>query len=241
MEAYNAAFDNRNYISHPDWQNYDNRLWASQWYQLFASGDGRNSLRWGDRFGTIASAFNYYSETEDVLNNANGSVPAIGNDRAWVNQEMRKGTTLIWLGPGNAEAGWGFNTAYTNANGSYPLSPAAANALTDDNIRTNSFFNCFDDEDLYGTNGSAVAQQPAMRRQLLADAIPALSNPAGRNSLGSSAGQGNRDLDGFKRGLWESDDWPQQDNRWHHSDLKRIAYPYNSKTFDQIVTDGGLK
>ena len=25
---------------------------------------------------------------------------------------MRKGTTLIWLGPGNAEGGWGFNSAH---------------------------------------------------------------------------------------------------------------------------------
>jgi hypothetical protein len=247
MEAYNASFDNRNVIRHSDWQNYDSRLWASEWYQLFTSGDGRNTLRWGDRFGTISSAFNYYSETEDVLNNANGSVPAIGNERAWVNQEMRKGTTLIWLGPGNAEAGWGFNAAYTNADGSYPLLPAAANALTDDNMRTNSFFNWFDDDDLYGTNGSAVAQQPAMHRQLLADAIPALSNPAGRNSIGSAAGQGNRDFmshgggAGFRRGVYATGDWPDDDNRWHHSDLKRVAYPYNSKAFDQIVSDGSLK
>jgi hypothetical protein len=163
------------------------------------------------------------------------------------NQEMRKGTTLIWLGPGNAEAGWGFNAAYTNANGSYPLLPDAANALTDDNIRTNSFFNWFDDEDLYSTNGSAVAQQPAMHRQLLADAIPALSNPAGRNSIGSAAGQGNRDFmshgggTGFRRGVYATGDWPDDDNRWHHSDLKRVAYPYNSKAFDQIVNDGSLK
>jgi hypothetical protein len=247
MEAYNASFDSRNIMRHPDWQNYDSRLWASEWHQLFASDDGRNTLRWSDRFGTISSAFNYYSETEDVLNNANGSVPAIGNERAWVNQEMRKGTTLIWLGPGNAEAGWGFNAAYTNANGSSPLLPAAANALSDDNIRTNSFFNWFDDEDLYGTNGSTVAQQPAMHRHLLADAIPALSNPAGRNSIGSAAGQGNRDFmshgggAGFRRGVYATGDWPDDDNRWHHCDLKRVAYPYNSKAFDQIVNDGSLK
>ncbi|MBU4198863.1 MAG: hypothetical protein KKG09_04470 [Verrucomicrobia bacterium] len=241
MEAYNATFDHRNVMRHPDWQSYDSRLWASEWYQLFTSGDGRNTLRWGDRFGTVSAAFNYYSETEDVLNNANGDVPAIGTERAWVNQEMRKGTTLMWIAPGNAEAGWGFNDDYDG------LTVTEANALPDSTIRTNSFFAHFDDEDLYGTNGSTIAQQPAMHCQLLADAIPALSNPAGRNSIGSAAGQGNRDYmtyggaTGFRRGLYANGDWPEEDNRWHHSDLKRIAYPYNSRAFDQIVNDGGLK
>jgi hypothetical protein len=175
------------------------------------------------------------------LNNANGSVPAIGAERAWVNQEMRKGTTLMWIAPGNTEAGWGFSDNYKN------LTLAEANALPDSTVQTNSFFAHFDDEDLYGTNGSAVAQQPAMYHQLLADAIPATSNPAGRNSIDTAAGQGNRDFmthnggTGFRRGRWENGDWPEQDNRWHHSDLTRIAYPYNSKAFDQIVNDGSLK
>ncbi len=158
-----------------------------------------------------------------------------------VNQEMRKGTTLMWIAPGNQEGGWGFNDDYED------LTVAEANALPDCTVQTNSFFGRFDNENLYGTNGSAIAQQPAMYRQLLADAIPALSNPAGRNSLDSAVGQGNRDFmthdggTGFRRGLWKNGDWPQQDNRWRHSDLKRIAYPYNSKAFDQIVSDGSLK
>jgi hypothetical protein len=248
MEAYNPSVSHRDDIRHPEWQNYTNyHLWASDWHQLFPTNDGRGKLTWRGKFNTMSNGFNYFSSTEDVLNNADGNVPALGTERAWVNQEMRKGTSLIWLGPGNAEAGWGINAAYTNADGTDPLLPAAANVLTDDNIRTNSFFYWFDDEDLYGTNGSAVAQQPAMHCQLLADAIPALSNPAGRNSLDSAAGQGNRDFmsfgggTGFRRGIHANGDWPFDDNRWHHSDLKEVAYPYNFKVFDQIVNDGGLK
>ena len=190
--------------------------------------------RWGDRFGTISAAFNFYSSTEDVLNNADGNVPSIGTERAWVCQEMRKGTTLMWLAPGNCEAGWGFNGDYGG------LTVEQANALSNFVLQTNSFFLHFDDEDLYGTNGSARAQQPGTHRQLLADAIPALSNPSGRNSLGSVAGNGNQDLDGLRRGDYPSG-WPDDDNRWHHSDIKNIAFPYNYRAFDQIVNDGGLK
>lgn len=145
---------------------------------------------------------------------ANGSVPAIGTERSWVNQEMRK----------------------------EPRSTvSAANALPNSTVQTNSFFGHFDDAALYDTNGGAVAQQPAMHRQLLADAIPALSNPAGRNSIDSAAGQGNRDMMFFRRGVYANGDWPDDDNRWHHSDLKRVAYPYNSNAFDQMVNDGSLQ
>ena len=241
MEAYNPNISDREQMQHPDWQSYTNlNLWASEWYQLFPTNDARYKLTWRGKFNAMPNAFNYYSSTEDVLNNANGNVPAIGTERAWANQEMRKGTTLIWLGPGNAEAGWGFNRDYSS------LSIAQANALSNSVLQTNSFFGRFDDDDLYGTNGSAVAQQPAMHRQLLADAIPALSNPSGRNSIGSAAAQGNRDFmshdggTGFRRGVHATGDWPFDDNRWHHSDLKEVAYPYNSKAFDQIVNDGGL-
>lgn len=236
MEAYNPSTSDRAHMRHPDWQNYTNyHLWASEWHQLFPTNDGRGKLTWRGKFSTMSSVANYYSSTEDVLSNADGNVPAIGTERAWVNQEMRKGTTLMWIAPGNQEGGWGFNDDYED------LTVAEANALPDSTVQTNSFFGHFDDEDLYGANGSTIAQQPATHRQLLADAIPALSNPAGRNTLGSSASQGNQDLDGFKRGTHASGNWPEADDRWHHSDLKNIAYPYNSGAFDAIVNDGGLQ
>jgi hypothetical protein len=145
----------------------------------------------------------------------------------------------MWLAPGNCEGGWGFNAAYTNDDGSYPLLPTAANALTDDNIRTNSFFAWFDEDTLYGTNGSAVAQQPAVSRRLLADGIPALSFAMGRNDL-SGFGVGSKDLSTFRRGN-NPTGWPRANNDWQHSDIKNIAYPFNYKAFDELVSDGALK
>lgn len=238
-EAYKSNALDTATMRHPDWQNYSNRLWASEWYQLFGSADGRNALTWRDRFQNISFAYNYYSSTEDVLDNGDGQLHnPLASHWAWYNQEVRKGTTLMWLAPGNCEGGWGFNGTYTNAQG-FILSPTEANALTDDNIRTNSFFGWFDEDELYGTNGSAVAQQPAVYRPLLADGIPALSYAMGRNDL-SGFGQANRDYMNYQRGVYPAG-WPRGDDDWRHSDIKSIAYPFNYKIFDRIADDGGLR
>ena len=102
------------------------------------------------------------------------------------------------------------------------------------------FFAHFDDEVLYGTNGSTVAQQPVTNRKLLAAAIPALSNPSGRNALGAAVLDNYDDMQ-FKRGDFSEGDWPREQDEWRHSDIKDIAYPFNFGVFDQIITDGGLK
>ena len=99
MEAYNASTsDNPNLVPPPYWLNYSNRLWASKWYQLFDASDARSSLTWSNRFGNIPIAYNYYSSTEDVLENADGLTHSItGQAFAWVNQEMLKGSfTVRW-------------------------------------------------------------------------------------------------------------------------------------------------
>ena len=146
-------------------------------------------------FSTISDVYDYYSEGEDVLNNGDGSVPSLGGEGAWVNQEMRKGTWLITLGPGNSEAGWGFNSDYNG------LTVAEKNTLSDTTLQINSFFKHFDDEELYeatgGTfllDGHANVHHSAIYGRLLADGIPAISRPMGRNAL-SGFGLGGNDMD----------------------------------------------
>jgi len=240
MEAYDGGVSHAASMRHPDWRDYDRRLWASEWHLLFPTNDRRSVLTWRGRFRNISFAYNYYSSTEDVLDNGDGELhnPLVSH-WAWYNQEVRKGTTLIWLAPGNCEGGWGFNCAYTNGDG-FILSPSEANALTDDNIRTNSFFVRFDEDTLYGKDGSGVVQEPAVYRRLLADAVPALSFAMGRNEL-SGFGCGGYDLDSAKRGTYQTGNWPAHDDRWHHSDIKNIAYPFSYRVFTQLVLDGGLK
>ena len=44
-----------------------------------------------------------------------------------------------------------------------------------------------------------------------------------------------KDLMDFKRGTWINGDWPRKEDRWIHSDIKVIAYPFNHGAFDAIV------
>ncbi|MBU0678479.1 MAG: alpha/beta fold hydrolase, partial [Verrucomicrobia bacterium] len=233
MESYNPSLIYRDDMGHPDWESYSNRLWASDWHLLFDPSDGRGDLTWRGRFNGISGVRNYYSSGEDVLNNSTGAVPDIGNEYVWASEEMLKGTWLITVGPGNSEAGWGFNSDYNG------LTATQANALADATLMTNSFFKHFDDEDLYGTNGSTIAQQPAMYGQLLADGIPAISYAAGRNSISSAAGSGNADMNSMENG-WPTvrTSNPDYGSRWLHSDIKNIAYPYVQEVFNDIASKG---
>ncbi len=239
-EAYDSSMKYQDEMRHPDWQNYNTNLWATEWYQLFPTNDGRHSLTWRDRFGNISVAYNYYSSTEEVLNNGDGTLhELLASEWSWVNQEMRKG---VWplLMPGNNQAGWDFNAAYTNDDGSVPLLSAKANLLTTNNIRTNSFFRSFDNADLYGANGSSVAQDWRLRTQILAEGIPALSRAVGRNNLDILTDR-NADMNGMKNG------WPPQRlnsdllDRWLHSDIKDVAYPFTYQVFDDVIQKGMLK
>ena len=141
QEAYDSAVDDADAMRHPGWQGYGRRLWASDWHGLFtnSTADARGTLTWRDRFGNIPGAINYYSSTEDVLANSDGTLHAfLASDWSWVNQEMRKG---LWplLVPGNNEAGWEFNRSHDVTVGYDPhtgapilerMPPATANLLS---------------------------------------------------------------------------------------------------------------
>ena len=249
LEAYDADVATNTLLCPPDWAEYNQYLWASDWFDLFPEGDGRYFLKWRGRFAPITNAVNFYSSMENVLANATGVVPPLGGTRSWVGQEMRKGTTsAAWL-PGNCEGGWGFNDEYDILAGFNPVTgmpfyehrpPALANTLSEDDLRTTPFFRRFDDSRLWGDNGSAIALMSSVWRQLLADAIPALSNPAGSNPIP----------------LWESE--PEEknvnmyilrDNRSgnrggsgpsEHSALKALPLGQTKPVFECVVEKGAL-
>ncbi len=238
QEAYDATVSQRDSMRHPDWAQYDTRLWASEWYQLFPSGDARSKLTWRNRFGNIANAYNYYSASEDVLTNGNGAIPSL-SESAWYNQEIRKGTFLMWLAPGNCEGGWGANNDYLL------WTRDSINALADNTdehnaiLRTDPYFNPFDNNGLFGNNGSAVADNPVVRAKILADAIPALSFAMGANGLQKWNDESrNRNMELFKT---ENMAWPDERGRWKHSDIKNVAFPFNYRLFEDIIITGGLK
>ena len=232
IEAYNqSAFGNMNLRNPQFWPSYNSRFYASRWNELFdPSTDARSGLTWRGRFSDV-SGLNYYSSTEDVLINADGQLHyTLQQPFAWVNQEMRKGT--VW--PGQVlsgfhyyEAGWGFGF-YSH------LSMNDVANLTDAQLRINSVFMSFDDTALYDENtGSAEAAKLNVREKVLADGIPALSNAAGGPS--GSGLIGSHDMDGDKAGTFADRKWPTQDNCWHHSDIKNVAYPFNANVYESII------
>jgi len=247
MEAYDSTVWERNNMRHPNWQGYTNTLWASDWHQLFDTGDGRRGIAWRGRFGNIANAYNFYSSTEDVLENGNGQVVI---SSIWATQEMLKGRWLIALffGP-HSQGGWGFtlNTDYHNSPNDPPTEsniwlPEQANGISPEQLKTEPFFKDFRSTGLCGANGSALAQDWSVRAQTLAEAIPALSFASGRNELSAFTQSRNFNMHNMKNG------WPQErlndqekEDHWLHSDIRYIAYPFTYKLFDKIVEKGALK
>ncbi len=72
--------------------------------------------------------------------------------------------------------------------------------------------------------------------RLMADAIPALSDPTGgTGDFDIDVFHSKQDLMTYRRGRHVDGNWPREFNRWKHSDIKVIAYPFNYKAFDAIV------
>jgi len=160
---------------------------------------------------------------------------------------------------GNREGGWEFNSERFVVVGydgeDYPIwgpmSPGDAATISEESLRQEPSFRHFDDDEILGDSGSDFLLQgetnikeSAIYRRLMADAIPALSDAAGGNGLGMEPRDGGfqqdifkavKDLSYFKRGNFASGNWPRKTNRWLHSDIKVIAYPYNHRAFDAIV------
>jgi len=253
LEAYDTTAMSIDAMRHPDWVTYETRLWPTEWHNLFPTDDGRRGLTWRNRFGNIANATNFYSSGEDVLNNNDvtpGQVPSVGGERAWVLQEMVKGTHHIGaVLTFDVQGGWGFNSSWdiptfvpddSDAGGYYVYNrrtPAQAAALTDDQLRTQTFFLSFHDTRFASaTAGSAAASEYLPRADALGGAIPALSFATGRNPIPLFDQQDrNIDLMDLKDG------WPRTGGRWLHSDAKNVAYRYNHLLWEKWIELGELK
>ncbi len=255
LEAYDPdeITDESSYnMANPDWHGYTNRLWASRWHEAWKRidpTDGRCGLTWRGRFSSITNAYNYFSTGEEVLANGDGSDKALLQSAyCWYNQESRKGQWPMLL-PGNNEAGWSFNSAYDGILSH--MNPTNAAELADSLICTNSFFGLFDERGLYGTNGSFLATQPAIRAHALADGIPAESYAAGANRLGNRncawGDDRNVDMPSIVTNAWtalygtatEPDGTPTE--KWKHSDIKNRPYQVVREVFLSIIEKGDLK
>jgi hypothetical protein len=194
---------------HPDWAGYTNRLYASEWFNLWSSPDSRSKLTWSNRFGNLGSVdiYNFYSSGEEVLRDFSGTPPdtlasSIANiisewwegapvaSYVWVWQEKDKGRMSGNNFISSNHGGWGFNDAaygtnYYNDYGSgsfyVHMSPTSASQLSNSQLQTNAFFNTSVDAALFAADSSGSTYAAANRNRILSDAIPALALPAGAN------------------------------------------------------------
>jgi pimeloyl-ACP methyl ester carboxylesterase len=257
IEAIDPVAANTNMV-HPSWYPYNANLWASDWYQLWSSGDGRSRLGWTSRFSDFngANVYNFYSSGEEVLRTQVGpppSVPQAFFDQAildgifnvnpqgcfvWAWQEKMKGTCAGNWVLGSDYGGWGFNAAYSG------LTPAQANSLSNSVLQTNAFFSDSVDTAMFTTNSSGSAFAAANRSRLLADAIPAVSLAIGANHVTALAPQGQLDRNFDMEDSYENG-WPvttgNEAFKWHHSDVKAVAYLYTYQLFQTLVALGNLK
>ena len=132
-----------------------------------------------------------------------------------------------------ANGGWAFNNFWGG-------NPPAQN----DPLKANPYFKPFtqffdqngqNPQSIHGANGSALANDYAIRSFLLGHDLPALSNPAGSNETNGFSlkpEDTNTDMPGeLKNGNWGD---------WKHSDLKNEPMGRVWKLFSDMVSRGKL-
>jgi hypothetical protein len=213
MEAIQGSTANEPAMIPSAWQSYSNRLYASDWWQLFANTDARSTVTWSNRLGYLGSVdiYNFYSSGEEVLredtddppsgilsggatqliNYYGASVPF--GTYAWVWEEKGKGNAAHDDFISSSHGGWKFSSYWVDSYGN-PLSPAIMNDTTNTTLQGQPMFNFnstandflldIDSELLGVVSGvNPSTYAQANRNRILSDAIPALTLPVGANSV----------------------------------------------------------
>ncbi|HUL51023.1 MAG TPA: alpha/beta hydrolase, partial [Candidatus Nitrosotalea sp.] len=211
IEAYIADADLESPMTHSKWKRYEDRLFASEWYQLFPGIDGRSGLTWRGRFGDVlqrTAVYNFYSSGEEVLKNMDIHVNTVigglargiydlglgvTGSYAWGMQETLKGTGITGYFLSSSHGGWGFSWDYglviegggDAAPYHIPLEPDKATAvdIPDDMLRLKPFFLAGPFE-FHIEDASAYAN--GNRATLLAEMFPARTMAIGCNRLAKS-------------------------------------------------------
>lgn len=159
----------------------------------------------------------------------------------WQLQEHLKGTVAFITDYG----GWDFNLqdyfetdSLGNRTGER-MPTSLANQIPDSELMIKPFFKRGRlIESLLDGGGSDFAL--ANRNRLLSESFPALTLAVGMNNV-YSVNPRNYDIqDVFKTRINDVPQWPRENGRWWHSDLKDIAYFYTFNLFNEFVVRGGL-
>ncbi len=214
---------------------------------------------------TLAELHNYYSSGDEVLclyaeSNNVGAIPlgafsgGAARSHSWQKQERFKGRASDFLSGlgGTSDMGWGFSQMGVWSQGISPMYNAlyVGNQFVMDHARTNAYSlaqaNAASDAQLVsdpvfmhiltlGVPTSTMSQ--AERDVCLARGIPALSGPAGSQSLSDSPLGNERDLNTIAS-MANNPFWPRRGEDkwkgWRHSDIKDVAFPFMSQVFISI-------
>lgn len=266
IEAYSAG-DNLGHaqMSHPEWREYDTKLWCADWHKIFQETDNRRKMTWRGRFGSLPNAYNFHSTGEEVLKNGDGTVPgtvdvaASGGIRAWVKQEMSKGFS-IGSGGGllhNGSGGWDFSSSWDVVDVYIPIggstyrrrTPTEAASIPLADLEQNPFFAPFGNEKFHDPAlGHAEAANYDEVSRALAESLPSLTFAAGSNPIEAFSASipgmpvRNFDMMASRNGWPESRTAdPNADLRgWLHSDIRNVAYLYTHRVYEKWIELGGL-
>lgn len=243
MEAYDGSAYNE-LMKDAAWNGLDKHPSQSPyWHKLsiFRPGDFRRTLTWNKRFSGLDNAVNCHSESDEVLRDIEkGAWWGEDMGSVWTIQEKYKGSVVLPVAnvlPRTSitrEGGWGFNPTHIGVDVGRVVDTKKVKKLTDVQLLTDPVFTPFVTQGarLHSLRAFAVndsKEQYLLRAKLLADAIPALSYSAGANETGGTI---KNNVDYMTK--CEADEWPRDNDAWHHSDLKNVAYYFTYKLYEKI-------
>jgi len=256
--------DWQNYGSYA-WASDWYQLFSTNDYRSTLSWDNRLG-----NFGST-EVYNFYSSGEEVLRAYSGTPPSNlillfgyqlvqyiegqSGTFVWAWQEKDKGRMSGNSILSSDHGGWGFNSAYDFYVGGLEtnIPPTQAAAAPPSLILvTNAFFDMSYDTAMFTNSPSGSTYAQSNQNRILSDAIPAVTLPLGANydtNLDIVFGN-TRNFD--MQSLYENG-WPigrgapqyptgtTAAGEWHHSDLRAVAYTFNYRLFNEMVTLGNLK
>ncbi len=237
MEAYDRQAYAQQMIDKA-WTSVANGLWASHWGEQFREGDFRRTLSWKGRFAGIQNAVNFYSPSDEVLENP----PSLGLGGAWAKQELFKGVSVWKVVNGlhienvnvACEGGWGINPYFAFRPDCYlPFKGFMGLRFAGyTNSAVRPLFTPFTDSSLH-RNGLDGRVDDILRARMLGDAIPAESFATGANALHDRARIVN-----YNMATYRQNGSPRLSSaRWKHSDIKNVAFYYVYSVFEEFLTE----
>lgn len=253
------------------WREYDQRLLAAKWNELFDSADARHLVTWRDCFDVVRLSgigTNLYSSQEDVVADMDGvrsaSVLATVlrqgfnvSRGAWKAQELVKGVpptvSLAEIFMERGQGGWGFNPHwYIERRSPGPpgqgaglrfvrRTPSQTLEISAEELQVAPFHENFLEKELHDADWN-VASSKAALPNVRYDLL-ARAIPAASNAAAANS------IDEF--GTQRNYDMatrgvtngplPTKSNAWRHSDFKDVALVYTYRVYDAMVNRGELR